>query len=81
MKCHKAGDEQWYVLFIWQDCASEMPCTRYLHNIIERNKILEHENKRDGNFVLWPLFHGIYFPKQNMHAPLLLDITNVMIFL
>jgi len=38
MKSPKAGDEQWYLLFLWQYCASEMPCTGYLENLTEGQK-------------------------------------------
>lgn len=35
----KAGDNLPCLLFLWQNCASEMPCSRYLQNITNKRNI------------------------------------------
>jgi hypothetical protein len=66
MECLKAIDEQLYFLLRLQDCASEMPCARYLQIInIERNIILEYQHGGKGNVLQG---HAL-----NLHRPDSLD--------
>lgn len=52
MKHHKAGDEQGYLFLFWKDCASEMPCTRYLQNITEEQHIRVWKKSDGKSFIL-----------------------------
>jgi len=42
----KAGDYEWHFLFLWQDCASEMPCGRCLENITHEQNIIIPKERR-----------------------------------